>query len=337
MAGTNLNRIDRICRLFYLLLGGLSYHFIFTLLTSFKDSGDKSVDGSKKRASTNDAGHLQHLEYCVKGELKSLQELSEKYRPSKFGYHPAKGKTYLHTHYQTYYPQWLDAYRNKKFKMLEIGLDSGSGSLLWKEYFPCAEIWGLEFSESAVRTTGARAINIVRGDQGDIEFLSGRFLQETGGNFDLIIDDGGHHFEQQQDSYKSLFSNALNPGGLYVIEDIETSYWKKGEILYSKLISRGGCSNQDTIINRFKNVVDVINKKFYDNSHTIFGSVDHWIQQLAFAQNLIFIQKKSKRDCIHEVQYKWPSRLSTDCPANGKNNFKDQKLDKVLKSFCSLS
>ena len=121
----------------------------------------------------------------------------------------------------------------------------------------------------------------------------------------------------------------------YIIEDIETSYWGKGEVMYSKSITRGGCSNQDTIVNRFKKVVDVINKKFFDNSYSVFGSVDHWIQQISFAQNLIFIRKKSMKDCIHEVKYRWSKRLSSDCPANRRNNFKDQRLDRDLKLMCS--
>ena len=77
---------------------------------------------------------------------------------------------------------------------------------MWKEYFPHAEIWGLEYNTNGTETQGARAINVVQGDQGDTEFLNGRLLEDSGGNFDLIIDDGGHHFEQQAASYKALIS-----------------------------------------------------------------------------------------------------------------------------------
>jgi len=312
-----------------LLVYSLLYHYIHQYIFATE------VNHDLKRKSVSE-NSLEHLDNCEMGKIKPLQELSEKYKPSKFGYHPAtKQKSYLHNHYQTYYPQWLGEYRTKKFKFLEIGLESGQGSLLWKEYFPCAEIWGLEYNTNGTETQGARAINVVQGDQGDTEFLNGRLLEDSGGNFDLIIDDGGHHFEQQAASYKALFSRALNPGGLYIIEDIETSYWGKGEVMYSKSITRGGCSNQDTIVNRFKKVVDVINKKFFDNSYSVFGSVDHWIQQISFAQNLIFIRKKSMKDCIHEVKYRWSKRLSSDCPANRRNNFKDQRLDRDLKLMCS--
>ena len=41
--------------------------------------------------------------------------------------------------------------------------------------------------------------------------------------FNIIVDDGGHTMKQQQDTFKALWP-ILRPGGLYVIEDLETSY-----------------------------------------------------------------------------------------------------------------
>ena len=84
------------------------------------------------------------------------------------------------------------------------------------------------------------------------------FLAQTdGGHFDVIIDDGGHHYEQQSLSYEVLFDRALTPGGVYFIEDIETSYWQPGVPLYNHPITRGGYAEPDTLINRFKLVIDV--------------------------------------------------------------------------------
>jgi demethylmacrocin O-methyltransferase len=41
--------------------------------------------------------------------------------------------------------------------------------------------------------------------------------------FDIIIDDGGHTMNQQRISFMNLLS-LVRSGGLYVIEDLETSY-----------------------------------------------------------------------------------------------------------------
>ena len=142
--------------------------------------------------------------------------------------------------------------------MLEIGLDTGAGSLLWSEYFPCGVLYGLEYTERESHTPGARTIRTVTGDQGNRTFLQTEFLAQTdGGHFDVIIDDGGHHYEQQSLSYEVLFDRALTPGGVYFIEDIETSYWQPGVPLYNHPITRGGYAEPDTLMNRFKLVIDV--------------------------------------------------------------------------------
>jgi hypothetical protein len=48
-------------------------------------------------------------------------------------------------------------------------------------------------------------------------------VEQSGGNFDFIIDDGGHTNEQNFNSFMVLFQKALKPGGQYVIEDLQTS------------------------------------------------------------------------------------------------------------------
>ena len=42
--------------------------------------------------------------------------------------------------------------------------------------------------------------------------------------FDIIIDDGGHKMSEQISSFRMLYPN-LNKGGLYIIEDLNSSYW----------------------------------------------------------------------------------------------------------------
>ena len=58
-----------------------------------------------------------------------------------------------------------------------------------------------------------------------------------------------------------------------------------------------------------------MNKKFYDNTYTVFGPVDHWIATMTFMSNLIILTKKDQSHCLAELQYIWPNRLANDCPA----------------------
>lgn len=71
------------------------------------------------------------------------------------------------------------------------------------------------------KTAGA---HVFAGDQADASFLR-YFVSETarGGQFDIIVDDGGHTMVQQLTSLEHLWP-AVKPGGLYVIEDLQTSF-----------------------------------------------------------------------------------------------------------------
>ena len=136
--------------------------------------------------------------------------------------------------YDRYFPPYLG---RDRIKMLEIGLGcgmphpytAGASTLLWTEYFksvsdfelhvfeynkPCAEAWfNLHKLPKAFLHTG---------DQSNITDLE-RAITSSGGNFDIIIDDGGHTMKQQIVSVEYLFPNALKPGGIYIIEDLHTS------------------------------------------------------------------------------------------------------------------
>lgn len=76
----------------------------------------------------------------------------------------------------------------------------------------CARQWSHEISGATVAA----------GDQGDPAVLE-QFQAEYGGDFDIIIDDGGHTMNQQKTSLQHLWK-ALKPGGYYFCEDLETSF-----------------------------------------------------------------------------------------------------------------
>lgn len=264
----------------------------------------------------------------IKSSRKSLAKLADIYKPSKF--------SYSHSFYQRFYPIILESYRDKEFKMIEIGIDTGRGSLLWKEYFPLVDLWGLDVDQSALETKGGQSISMVIGSQSNQTFLENDFLAITGGEFDVIIDDGGHHYEQQSLSYRILFDRALKPGGWYIIEDIETSFWGQGEPLYGSPITRGGCESKDTMFRAMQRLAEVVNKKYIDNDMTVFGKVDHWVKSIMFGSNIVVLQKKDEHDCFSENLYTWPERLAKDCPAAFQANGASYPQEKfTLHEFCN--
>jgi|AntAceMinimDraft_1070359.scaffolds.fasta_scaffold22263_2 hypothetical protein len=100
----------------------------------------------------------------------------------------------------------------------------------------CAEkIVGLGYGIGSAVATGFKKVVsnkaiLYTGDQSDVEFL--RKMKEDLGEaerFDVIIDDGSHVPWHQIFTLETIFDTWLKPGGLYVIEDIETSYWTSPE------------------------------------------------------------------------------------------------------------
>lgn len=155
------------------------------------------------------------------------------------------------------YDSRLEPLRDRHIKMLEIGLgcDMGYGPgasyYTWLEYFPHVDLYYIEYDAAcaaawANKTTGA---TIFTGDQADVSFLQ-RFVAESGGNFDIIIDDGGHTMTQQRTSLEHLW-DSVKPGGIYFVEDVHTSYYEN----YG-----GGVGKADTMMGDIKGMLDDMNQ-----------------------------------------------------------------------------
>ncbi|MBW8484303.1 class I SAM-dependent methyltransferase [Actinomadura parmotrematis] len=159
---------------------------------------------------------------CVLGAFgpgdAGLDRLAVRYGSDKWGA--------LHW-YTPHYDRHFAALRDEPVRLLEIGVggyadpDAGGASLrMWQRYFRRGLIYGLDvFAKPGV--TGPR-IRVLRGDQADPDLLAeiGRGL----GPFDIVIDDGSHVSRDVLASLRGLFPH-LRPGGLYAVEDLQTSYW----------------------------------------------------------------------------------------------------------------
>jgi demethylmacrocin O-methyltransferase len=148
---------------------------------------------------------------------RNLTELAVRFCSDKWGEH----------WYTPRYEQHLRPYRDQRVRLLEIGVGGyhipnlGGASLrMWKHYFCRGLIYGVDlFDKSGVDELRLRTI---QGDQADPAFLD-RLGREIG-PLDIIIDDGSHLNRHVLISFGALFPH-LRPGGLYIIEDTQTSYW----------------------------------------------------------------------------------------------------------------
>jgi hypothetical protein len=103
--------------------------------------------------------------------------------------------------------------------LLEIGVLKGASIRAWRDIFPTAKIIGIDIDPAIAAANKDLAIYV--GDQLDKVFLD-RVIAEIGMP-DIIIDDGGHRRSQQIGSFSHLWQY-LKSGGIYVIEDLGTSY-----------------------------------------------------------------------------------------------------------------
>ena len=109
--------------------------------------------------------------------------------------------------------------KNSPIRICEIGVDQGGSLILWRDYFPKATVWGIDIVDTS--ELDSKRIKTFVADQADRRQLKS-FIDKSEGNFDIILDDGGHTMEQQQTSFGYLFKH-LKPDGYYIIEDIHTS------------------------------------------------------------------------------------------------------------------
>lgn len=147
-------------------------------------------------------------------------------------------------HYFEIYDRHFSKYRGTAVKVVEIGVYHGGSLQMWKKYFGRrATITGVDIDERVRELTEAR-IEIVIGDQADRTFLSELALKV--GTIDIVIDDGGHTMEQQIVSFEELWPS-LSDGGVYLAEDLHTSYWDE---------FGGGFKREGTFIEYVKNLID---------------------------------------------------------------------------------
>jgi hypothetical protein len=136
--------------------------------------------------------------------------------------------------------RWM---KHKPVKLLEIGLgctmNTGSASiLLWQDYFKEVDLWMADIDTvCAAKVQSTTKNTILIGDQGSEKDLM-QWVNLTGGNFDVIVDDGSHNPQHQLESFRVLFEHALKPGGIYFIEDIESPQRKICEPYQPTVLSR---------------------------------------------------------------------------------------------------
>jgi len=207
------------------------------------------------------------------GNHKDLKNISSIYKTDK-----------LEHGYIEVYESYFNQIKDKKLKILEIGIADGKSLLTWSDYFENSQIIGIDIHNINIveKKLDRKNIEIYQGSQSDKNFI--KKIIEKYNNFDIIIDDGSHFAKDVKKSFDLLFPYLTN-NGLYIVEDIQTSYnhffgGNPFDLKYS-----------NSHMNFFKNLTDSLNYQEIANPFYYKKKYDSLIVNVSFYHNIVFVRK----------------------------------------------
>jgi len=175
--------------------------------------------------------------------------------------------------------------KSRPIRILEIGVSKGGSLEIWKKYFGKDSIvYGIDVNPECAKLE-LDGVNIRIGSQSDPVFLKEIILEM--GNPDIIIDDGSHRGEHQEVSFTTLWP-FLVEGGIYIVEDLSTSYWSEYGDGYLK---------KSSFIEFSKELADTLHVRY--TRHSLpkrVRFVETSIHSISFFDQIVVIKKKQRME-----------------------------------------
>ena len=153
--------------------------------------------------------------------------------------------------YHTVYERHFESIRNNSINILEVGVFKGSSTAAFHEYFPNANLYGIDiFTRVDIKSISIHKEERVQFIHADSTKPNiGDILNDTFEDikFDIIIDDACHTPEANMLTFRHL-KPFLISGGMYFIEDV----WPL-EIMSAKEKSISWVCNHSDELNDIKN------------------------------------------------------------------------------------
>eukprot|EP01039_Chlorochromonas_danica_P004874 gene4874-5342_t len=204
--------------------------------------------------------------------------------------------------YHRFHPRFIEGFRHLSgYGMLEIGIQEQNSLLMWQDYFEHLFIYGMDIG---MELSGPRHL-VGKVDQGYLSQVH-NFAKRIAHPICFINDDGSHIPEHQLACFNYLFQNVLQPGGVYIIEDIETSYWRRGGLFTYN--TSYGYHTPYNMIEVFRGLLDLVNSRFLSKQdrHTTEKALHRVgldarrlkfiISSITFGQNCIIIIRKTREE-----------------------------------------
>lgn len=145
--------------------------------------------------------------------------LGVKYPTDKSPYNTDPG---LHKHaYTSIYNLLFSNIRYNNLRIGELGILENHSMLSWREFFPNAKLYGFEWFDG--RLDKAIADGIPNCIYAKMNVTDSKSIEEglsnAGSDFDILMDDSTHVFEDQIKFINVAYKH-LKPGGFLIVEDI---------------------------------------------------------------------------------------------------------------------
>lgn len=195
-------------------------------------------------------------------------------------------------HYFEAYERFFSKYKGKDVTILEIGVFKGGSLQMWKHYFQGknnrVKVYGIDIDERC-KALEEEDIEILIGSQNDRDFLQD--VRKRIGKADIIIDDGGHYMDQQMITFEELF-DLVNEEGVYLCEDLHTSYMKE----------YGGTYKGETFMEYSKNLIDDLHAQYSETEKLSRNKYSSRIKSITYYDSMVFIEKKRASDKSISIQ-----------------------------------
>jgi hypothetical protein len=193
-------------------------------------------------------------------------------------------------HYFEIYDRHFSHYRGTDVHLVEFGVSHGGSLRMWKDYFgPRCKIYGVDINPHC-KHLEEEGVEIFIGDQEDRGFL--RSLAARIPRIDILIDDGGHTMGQQIATFEELFGR-IDPNGVYLCEDMHTSYWPDWN---------GGYRKAGTFVEYAKGFIDRINAWHSVEPETLeVSEFTRTVHSLHYYDSILVIEKRPMQAPAHSM------------------------------------
>ncbi len=182
-------------------------------------------------------------------------------------------------HYFEVYDRHFSRLRNKKVNILEIGAAHGGSIEMWNDYFHGnATIYSVDINPECKKFENEYT-KVFIGSQEDKVFL--KHLADVLPPLDILIDDGGHTMKQQITTFESLFDK-VKDDGIYLCEDLHTSYFK---------YFGGGYKKSRSFIEYTKNFIDKLHA-WHAKDKIPVDSFSKSVHSIHYYDSIIVIEKR---------------------------------------------